>query len=51
MKDNGNGTLDLTWTIDVENSGNTTLRDLTLNDRTSSEVFNVKGDGEASPRR
>ncbi|MDY4491711.1 SpaA isopeptide-forming pilin-related protein, partial [Schaalia hyovaginalis] len=42
VKDNGNGTLDLTWTIDVKNSGNTTLRDLTLNDRTSSEVFNVK---------
>ena len=42
VKDNGNGTLDLTWTIDVKNSGNTTLRDLRLNDRTSSEVFNVK---------
>lgn len=42
VKDNGNGTLDLTWTIDVKNFGNTTLRDLTLNDRTSSEVFNLK---------
>lgn len=42
VKDNGNGTLDLTWTIDVKNSGNTALRDLRLNDRTSSEVFNVK---------